>query len=117
MGHAWVEIKVSNAEKEKSASVKAIADTGALLTVTPKNLANQLRIKTIEEELVATGTGPIKVKKGRARIKVSDREELFRVWISDIVDKVLLGAIVLEEHGFQADPATRELKKEPLLMY
>lgn len=117
MGHVWIEIKVSNAEKEKSATVEAIVDTGALLTVVPKRLADELGINSVEEEIVATGAGPIKVRKGRAWIRVNDKEELFRVWISDIIDKVLLGVIVLEEFGFQVDPATRKLKKEPLLMY
>lgn len=117
MGHVYAKIRLSNEEKSNSAEVDALVDTGAMLTVLPQKLADELGIKTVEEESVATGAGPITVKKGRALIKVNDREELFRVWISDIMDKVLLGVIVLEEFGLQVNPTTRKLVKAPMLMY
>ena len=117
MGHVFVEIKVSDSEKNKSADVQAMVDTGAMLTVLPKKLADELGIKAIIEESVATGAGPVKVRKARAWIKVNGKEELFRVWISDIIDKVLLGVIVLEEFGFKVDPTTGILEETPLLMY
>lgn len=117
MGHVWTEIRISDTEKKKSATVQALVDTGAMLTVLPQKLANELGIEAVEEETVATGAGPIKVKRGRALIMVNGKEELFRVWISDVIDKVILGVIVLEEFGFQVDPTTGKLKKEPLMMY
>ena len=117
MGHSWVEIELLNLEKTKSKKVNALVDTGASLTVLPKQLAEDLGIKSITEEKVSTGAGIIKVKRGRAWIKLEDKEDAFPVWISDIIDKVLLGVVVLESFGFEVDPATGKLKERPLLLY
>ncbi len=48
-----------------------------------------------------TGAGLVKVKRGEARIKLLGKEAPFDVWISDFIDKVLLGVIVLETLGFK----------------
>ena len=117
MGHVWVEIKVSDTEKKKSAIVEAMVDTGAMLTVLPERLADELGINAVEEQIVATGGGPVKVKHGRALIMVNGKEESFRVWISDIIDKVLLGVVVLEVFGFKVDPTTGKLEEKQMLMY
>ena len=116
MGHVIIDIKVSDSEKKKSATVPAIVDTGAMLTVLPKKLADELGIEAVGEEAVATGGGMIKVKHGRALIRVNGKEELFRVWISDIIDKVLLGVVVLEVFGFKVDLNTGILEETPLLL-
>ena len=117
MGHVLVEMKVSNMEKNKSAVVDAIVDTGAMLTVLPERLAKELGIEAVEEETVATGAGRVKIKKGLAWIKVNGKEELFRVWVSDIIEKVLLGVVVLEIFGFKVDAVTGKLNEEVLMMY
>lgn len=117
MGHSWVEIEVSDLERKKSAKVKALVDTGASLIVLPDKLANELGIEAISEETVSTGAGVIKVKRGRAWIKLKGKEDAFPVWISDFIDKVLLGVVVLESFGFDVDPTTGTLKERPLLLY
>jgi len=55
--------------------------------------------------------GIIKVKRGTAWIKLKGKEGPFNVWISDIIDKVLIGVVVLESFGFEVDPATGTLKE------
>ena len=117
MGHSWVEIEVSNLERTKSKKVKALVDTGASLTVLPEELAKELEIKPSGEEEVMTGAGIIKVKSGNAWIKIKDKEKPFGVWISDFIDKVLLGVVVLETLGFKVDPKTGRLEETPLLLY
>ena len=59
----------------------------------------------------------VKVKRGRAWIRLKDKEGPFDVWISDFIDRVLLGVVVLESFGFEVDPATGTLKERPLLLY
>jgi clan AA aspartic protease len=117
MGHSWVEIKISDLERKKSTRVKALVDTGATLTVLPEHLAEELGIKPTSEEKVTTGAGIITVKTGNAWIEVMGKEKPFGIWISDIIDKVLLGVVVLESLGFEVDPATGALKERPLLLY
>lgn len=104
-------------ERRKSTKVKALVDTGASLTALPEKLAGELEIKPVGEEKVMTGAGVISVKTGNAWIKVKGKEKPFGVWISDFIDKVLLGVVVLESLGFEVDPTTGTLKEKPLLLY
>jgi len=117
MGHSWVEIEISDLERKKSAKVKALVDTGASLTVLPERIAEELGIEPISEDKVSTGAGEIKVKRGRAWLKLKGKEDAFPVWISGFIDKVLLGVVVLESFGFDVDPATGTLRERPLLLY
>jgi clan AA aspartic protease len=117
MGHCWVEVEVSNLEKTKSKKLNALADTGATLTVLPEEIAKEIGIEAKEEDIVETGAGPIKVKRGMAWIKIGKKEAPFSVWVSNVVEKVLLGVVVLETLGFEIDPATGKLKERPLLLY
>lgn len=117
MGHTWVEIKISDLEKRKSRRVKALVDIGASLTTLPEEVAEEVGIEPVDEERVSTGAGEIKVKRGRAWIELEDKEDAFPVWISDFIDKVLLGVVVLESFGYEVDPKTGKLKKRPLLLY
>jgi predicted aspartyl protease len=48
---------------------------------------------------------------------LKDKEGPFDVWISDFIDKVLLGVVVLESFGLEVDPATGTLKERPLFLY
>jgi aspartyl protease family protein len=117
MGHSWVEIQISDLEKKHSKKVKALVDTGASLTTLPEKLADELGIKPASQEQVSTGAGIIKVSRGRAWIKLKGKEDAFPVWISDVIDKVLLGVVVLESFGFKVDPTTGTLEEKPLLLY
>jgi len=117
MGHSWVYIEVSNLERKNTKKVKALVDTGASLTTLPKKIADELGIKSTRQEQVSTGAGIIKVSRGEAWIKVNGKEGPFSIWISEIIDKVLLGVIVLESLGFKVDPTTGKLEERPLLLY
>jgi hypothetical protein len=79
--------------------------------------ADDLGIDVIGEERVSTGAGDVRIKRGRAWLTVKAKEDAFPVWISGVIDKVLLGVVVLESFGFEVDPATGALKERPLLLY
>jgi len=117
MGHTWVEVEISDLEKKHAERVNALVDTGATLTVLPKELADRLGIMPVSEADVQTGAGRIKLKKGEARVKIKDKEGPVIVLISEIIDKVLLGVVALESLGFEVDPTTETLKPAPLLLY
>jgi len=87
------------------------------LTTLPKKIADELGIKPITQEHVSTGAGTINITRGRAWIKLKGKEDAFPVWISDFIDKTLLGVVVLESFGFKVDPTTGKLEEKPLLLY
>ena len=117
MGHSWVDIEISDLERKHSKKVKSLVDTGASLATLPKKLADELGIKPTTEEEVSTGAGNIKISRAEAWIKVNGKEGPFNIWISDIIDKVLLGVVVLESLGFKVNPTTGTLEEKPLLLY
>jgi len=103
IGETFVKIELANLEKTKSKKVKALVDTWGSLTTLPRKLADELGIKAERQEMVATGAGLIKIDRGRAWISLEGKEDIFPVWISDFIDKVLLGVVVLETFGFEVD--------------
>ncbi len=117
MGHVFIDVEISNLEKTKSKKVKALVDTGATLTVIPKKLADELGIKAEKQEEISTGAGKILINRGRGWIKVKEKEDIFPIWVSHVIDKVLLGVIVLEALGFRVDPRTEQIEEVPLLLY
>lgn len=117
MGHTWIDIEISDLEKKHSKKVSSLVETGASLTTLPKKLADELEIKPTSYERVSTGAGIIKITRGRAWIKLEGKEDAFPVWISDVIDKVLLGVVVLESFGFKVDPTKGTLEERPLLLY
>jgi aspartyl protease family protein len=117
MGHSWVNIEISDLERKHAKTADALVDTGATLTTLPKKLADELGIRPTSQEQVSTGAGTIKVSRGQAWIKVNGKEGPFSIWISEIIDEVLLGVVVLESLGFKVDPTTGRLQEKPLLLY
>lgn len=117
MSYTFVEIELANFKRTKLKKVEALVDTGASLTTLPRKLAEELEIQPLRSEEVATGAGIIKIDRGRAWITLEGKDAPFDVWISDIIDKVLLGVVVLESFGFEVNPTTGKLKERPLLLY
>ncbi len=117
MGHTWADVIISDLEKKHSEKVRALVDTGATITVLPKVLADKLGIKPSSEVDVETGGGIIKLKKGSAVIEIKGKKETTPVLISEIIDKVLIGVVLLESLGFTIDPTTGALKETALLLY
>ncbi len=117
MGHIWVEAIVANLEGTARRSVKALVDTGATLTVLPRWLAEELGIKPHAVSRVETGVGVIAMERGRAYVEIADRGEVVPVLISDVIDKVLIGATTLEVLELEVDPTTGRLKERALMLY
>ena len=92
-------------------------DTGSTLTVLPESLAIELGIAPTSEEKIQTASGILTIKKGRAVIRIENKEELQPVWISEIIDKVLIGSVTLETLGLRVNPITGKIEETPLLLY
>ena len=117
MGHVWIDVEIFNLDKTKNKKVKGLVDTGATLTTLPESLAKEIGIEPTGEDEIQTGAGRLKIKKGRAIVKIKDKEEIQVVWISDIIDKVLIGSVTLETLGLKVDPITGKIEERPLMLY
>jgi predicted aspartyl protease len=117
MGHVWIEMEISNFDKTKTKKVQGLVDTGATLTTIPKTLADELSIKIISNEQVQTGAGLIQINKGNSVITIGNKEGIQMVWISDVIDKVLVGCVTLETLGLKVNPLTGKIEETPLMLY
>ena len=115
MGHISTKIKLIGSKGKTD--VKALVDTGSSLTVIPESIANKIGIKVIKTEKVETGSGLIDMKVGSVGILIEGEFVQTRCWISDFINKTLLGVIVLEEIGFIVNPNKRKIERGRQLLY
>lgn len=117
MGHIWIDLEISDMHRTRSKSVMGLADTGATLTTLPKNLAEELGIQATTKEKVQTGAGLIQMERSNAIVSIGGKESIQTVWISDVIDKVLVGCVTLETHGLKVNPVTGKIEETPLMLY
>jgi predicted aspartyl protease len=84
---------------------------------TAEGLAEELGIVPLTEEKVQTGAGQPAIKRGRAVVRIAGKEKLQPVWISHVVDKVLVGAITTGTLGIRINPVTGRIEEVPLMLY
>jgi clan AA aspartic protease len=117
LGHIEAELEISNLAGTKARKVKALADTGATLTVIPQRLADELGLERLGTAKVATGAGELELRQAVARLAIGERETVQDVLVSELIERVLLGVVTLEAMGLALDPLTGELKERGLLLY
>jgi clan AA aspartic protease len=115
MGHVFAQLDLGNPRKPDLApvTVKALADTGALMLCIPEHVALQLELEqeSVREVSVADGrkrrvpyVGPIKVTFGK---------RFCYVGALVLGDEVLLGAVPMEDMDLVVNPARREITVDP----
>jgi len=115
MGHVFAQLDLVNPRKPDLApvTVKALADTGALMLCIPEHVALQLELdqESVREVSVADGrkrsvpyVGPIKVTFGK---------RFCYVGALVLGDEVLLGAVPMEDMDLVVNPARREITVDP----
>ena len=117
MDHVWVRARVCDLGETVCRDVEALVDTGAALTVVPRRLAEELGLKPHRRDRVETGAGVVEFERAAAILWLEGRKTVTEVWVSDIIDKVLVGATTLEMLGLTVDPRTGRLREAPLLLY
>ena len=117
MGHVWVKAKLGDPERVNVIEVNALVDTGATLTVIPRDVARELRLKPTGRSVVETSAGRLELERTRIWLELEGEGEIVPALISDVIDKVLIGVTALEVLGLQVDPLTGRLKKWTLLLY
>ncbi len=118
MGLVTVDIMVGNpANPERLVEVECLVDSGAIYSVVPQRILEELGIKPISEDEFRLANGEkITRKKGVAIFKMGDRIGGADVIFGEEGDSVLLGAMTLEALGLALDPIRRELKPMPMVL-
>ena len=115
MGHIFASIELSNPRKPelRPMSIKALADTGALMLCLPEHIALQLDLQTesLREVTVADGrsmnvpyVGPV---------KVAFENRICFVGALVLGDEVLLGVVPMEDMDLLLSPSKQSIVVNP----
>lgn len=118
MGLTVLELEVGNpANPEVTEKIEFLIDSGAIYSVVPTPILENLGIKPLTEQefRLADGTKIVR-KKGGALFKYGERIGVADVIFGEEGDSVLLGAFSLEALGYALDPLRRELKPLPMIL-
>ncbi len=118
MGLTVLEIRVGNpADPEVTKPVEFLIDSGAIYSVVPASILQELKIKPIAEQTFRLADGSkISRKKGVAIFKYGEQIGGADVVFGEEGDSTLLGAFTLEALGLALDPLKRELLPLPMIL-
>jgi len=118
VGITYLDIEVGNpADTSTTLDVEFMVDSGAIYTVAPAIVLDELGIKPISEETFWLANGEkIVRKRGGAFFKYGASVGIADVVFGEEGDSNLLGATTLESLGLALDPFKRELKPMPLII-
>lgn len=119
MGEVRVDIAVVNPRTgAQSEEITALADTGATLTVIPREVLQRLGIQRLRTVPLVLADGRRAEREvGDAAIVVNGESVPCRVIFGESGDAVLLGLTVLEQAGLAVDPVQRRLVPTDFLLY
>jgi clan AA aspartic protease len=114
----FLNIEVGNpADTSTTLSVDCLVDSGAIYSVVPATVLEELGIKPISEEVFWLANGEkIVRKRGIAFFKYGEKVGGADVIFGEAGDSNLLGATTLESLGLALDPFKRELKPLPMIL-
>jgi predicted aspartyl protease len=118
MGLTVLQIEVGNpAAPDATEPVDFLVDSGAIYSVVPSAVLEQLGIQPLVTEAFRLADGStIQRRKGIALFRYRERVGGADVVFGEPGDAILLGALTLEALGLLLDPLRRELKPLPLII-
>ena len=118
MGLSYLPITVSHpANPKKSATVEFMIDSGAIYSVVPGRILEELGIKPEEKrDFILTNGQKMTREIGIARFGYKSRVGGAPVVFGKRMDNTLLGATTLEAIGFALDPFKRDLLPLPMVI-
>ena len=118
MGLTTLKVEVGNpASPERTETIEFLIDSGAVYSVVPKPVLDQLSIKPIGEQEFRLADGSlIKRRKGIALFRYHDAVGGADVIFGEEGDSTLVGAMSLEALGLALDPLKRELRPLPMIL-
>lgn len=116
MGHIFADIQLSNPRRLElqPLTVKALADTGALMLCLPEHVAIQLELETESTREVTVADGRSMKVAYVGPIKVSFENRICYVGGLVMGDEVLLGAVPMEDMDLVLSPSQQKVSVNPV---
>ena len=118
MGLTFLSVEVGNvAQTEEMRPLEFFVDSGAVYSVVPRDVLEDLGIRSIARQEFRLADGSrVARDKGVALFRYGDRIGGADVIFGESGDSTLLGAMTLEAFGLALDPLRRELHPLPMLL-
>jgi len=118
MGLTFLDIEIGNAGRpDETRSIKFLVDSGAIYSVVPRDILDELAIRPIKREEFRLADGSrVARDKGIALFRYGERVGGADVIFGETGDSTLLGAMTLEALGLGLDPLRRELHPLPMMI-
>lgn len=118
MGKVVIPIEVlPRRSSRERATIEALVDTGATLSMIPSAVLRRLGIQPMERMRLRLANGRVVQREvGEARLKVDGHVVTSRVIFGRSHDATVLGLVVLESLGLAVDPSQGKLTKGEALL-
>ncbi|OIP26450.1 MAG: hypothetical protein COT13_00780 [Chloroflexi bacterium CG08_land_8_20_14_0_20_45_12] len=118
MGFTTVEVSLHNPEKPAECrAVNLLADSGAMYSIIPRQILDDLRIKPRWRRKFSLANGQKIERDGSGALyRIGEYEGHAPVIFGEEGDHPILGVTALEAMGLQVDPVSQELKPTELLL-
>jgi predicted aspartyl protease len=118
MGLTVLNVDIANvARPEVTRSIEFLIDSGAIYSVVPASILEELGVQPVKTEDFRLADGStISRRKGVALFRYKDRVGGADVIFGEPGDSELLGAFTLEALGLALDPLRRELHPLPMIL-
>ena len=118
MGLFAVRVEVfSIRDAQKARVLEFIVDTGATLSVIPQEVAEELGVQPEEKRIFQLANGTHVARDiGSVGFAYEGRRTVGSVVIGQRGDVPLLGAVVLESWGFEADPVHNNIRPSQMFL-
>ena len=117
MGVFHVPVRIRALDRIAVVDVDMIVDTGATRTVLPRRIVDELGLRPDQRRPFQLANGePVERDMGWVWLESQGRGTYTLAILGEPGDAALLGAITLEELGFEVDPVHRALRLAPEYM-
>jgi len=115
MGHIFATLQLSNPRKPQlqAVTLKALADTGALMLCLPEHVAIQLELETESQREVSVADGRAMTVPYVGPVKVVFENRMCYVGALVLGDEVLLGAVPKEDMDLVLSPSQKRITVNP----
>jgi len=99
-----------------SVEVEGVVDTGAMYSVIPRKILEELEVKPLERRKFRAFGGYIERDIGEVGIELMGRRRTVTVIMGEEEDITVLGVTALEAFGLEVDPVKGTLREAELLL-
>ena len=114
MGYVRTTFKIRGEKGHKV--LEGIVDTGAIYTVIPREILEEIGVKSTEKRKFVAFGGEIERELGEAVIELMGRSCTTKVIFGESRDLVVIGTYTLEGLGLEVDPISSKLKEATLYL-